>query len=57
MTKDAEKKYNDSYKNMKKLSKSTRKYIRNEKARIRKEVVDTIEQDKLIISLTNRFYV
>ncbi len=42
---------------MKKLSKSTRKYIRNEKARIRKEVADTIEQDKLIISLTNRFYV
>ena len=43
--------------NMKKLSKSTRKYIRNEKARIRQKVADTIEQDKLIISLTNRFYV
>jgi len=41
---------------MKKLSKSTRKYIRNEKARIRQEVADIAEQDKLITALTNRFY-
>jgi hypothetical protein len=36
---------------MKKLSKSTRKYIRTEKARIRKEVLDQKEQKKLIDEL------
>ena len=42
---------------MKKLSKSTRKYIRSEKSRIRREVSDMVEQDKLVTELTNRFYV
>lgn len=35
----------------KRLSKSIRKYIRREKARIRREVFNKIEQDKLIEDL------
>lgn len=35
----------------KKLPKSLRKYIRREKARIRREVFDTEEQEKLINEL------
>lgn len=39
----------------KKLPKSVRKYIRREKARIRREVLDLNEQEKLINQLYERF--
>jgi hypothetical protein len=40
---------------MKKLPKSIRKYIRKEKARIRREVLDLAEQKRLIDELYKRF--
>ena len=40
----------------KKLSKSTRKFIRVEKARIRREASDIKEQDRLINELYQRFH-
>ena len=39
----------------KKLSKSIRKYIRSEKARIRREVLDLEKQEKLIMELYGKF--
>jgi len=39
-----------------KLSKSTRKYIRSEKSRIRREVPDLMEQTKLVSELNQRFH-
>lgn len=39
----------------KKLPKSIKKYIRQEKARIRREVLDIEEQEKLIKELYRRF--
>lgn len=39
----------------KKLPKSLRKYIRREKARIRQEVLDVKEQEKLIEKLYQKF--
>lgn len=39
----------------KKLSKSLRKYIRKEKARIRREVLDVPEQKRLIAELYEQF--
>lgn len=39
----------------KKLPKSLRKYIRQEKARIRREVLDSEEQGKLIEELNQKF--
>ena len=41
---------------MKKLPKSIRKYIRKEKARIRREVLDLKEQVKLIDELYQKFF-
>jgi len=38
------------------LPKSLRKYIREEKARIRREVLDLKEQEKLIQKLVEKFY-
>ena len=38
-----------------KLPKSVRKYIRKEKARIRKEVLDLKEQERLIQQLYQKF--
>ena len=38
------------------LPKSLRKYIREEKARIRREVLDFKEQEKLIQKLVEKFY-
>ncbi len=40
---------------MKKLPKSIRKYIRKEKARIRREVLDLAEQKRLIDELYKKF--
>jgi len=40
----------------KKLPKSTRKYIRLEKARIRREALDLKEQEKLIKELYQKFF-
>lgn len=40
----------------KKLPKGVRKYIRKEKARIRREVLDIKEQEKLISELYKRFF-
>jgi len=40
---------------MKKISKGFRKYIRTEKARIRREILDIEEQDKLISELYKNF--
>ncbi len=40
----------------KELSKSVRTYIRREKSRIRREVADLIEQQKLINDLNQRFH-
>lgn len=40
---------------MKRLPSSVRKYIRKEKARIRREVLDLTEQEKLINKLYQRF--
>ncbi len=40
----------------KQLPKSIRKYIRKEKARIRKEILDPEEQKKKIKELIERFY-
>ena len=40
---------------MKKLPKSIRKYIRREKALIRREVLDLVEQKRLINELYQRF--
>ena len=40
---------------MKKLPKSIRKYIRKEKARIRREVLDIKEQKRLINELYQKF--
>ncbi len=40
----------------KKLPKSLKKYIRKEKARIRREVLDLEEQKELIGKLYQRFY-
>ena len=42
--------------NMKKLSKSIRKFIREEKARIRRKVLDLKEQEKLINELYQKFH-
>jgi len=42
--------------NMKKLSKSIRKFIREEKAQIRREVLDLKEQEKLINELYQKFH-
>jgi len=39
-----------------KLPKSLRKYIRKEKARIRREVLDIKEQEKLIQELYQKFF-
>ena len=39
----------------KRLPKSIRKYIRREKARIRREVLDLKEQEEMIGKLHNRF--
>jgi len=41
--------------NANKLSKSTRKFIRVEKSRIRRETSGVIEQDRLINELYKRF--
>ena len=43
-------------KKKKHLPKSIRKYIRQEKARIRREVLDSGEQKKLIEKLVKKFY-
>jgi len=40
---------------MKKLPRSIRKFIRKEKARIRREVLDLKEQEKLIKEIYQRF--
>lgn len=40
----------------KKLSKSVRKHIRKEKARIRRDVLDLKEQEKLIKKLCEKFF-
>ncbi|MFQ6049443.1 MAG: hypothetical protein ACE5J0_00140 [Candidatus Paceibacterales bacterium] len=40
----------------KKLSKSLRKFIRREKARIRREVLDLKEQEKLIQELYQKYF-
>jgi len=42
--------------NTKKLSKSIRKFIREEKARIRRKVLDLKEQEKLINELSQKFH-
>jgi len=42
--------------NTKKLSKSIRKFIREEKARIRRKVLDLKEQEKLINELYQKFH-
>jgi len=42
--------------NTKKLSKSIRKFIRKEKARIRREVLDLKEQQKLVNELNQQFH-
>ena len=42
--------------NVKKLSKSIQKFIREEKARIRREVLDLKEQEKLINELYQKFH-
>lgn len=42
--------------NTKKLSKSIRKFIREEKARIRRKVLDLKEQEKLISELYQKFH-
>ena len=42
--------------NAQNLSKSTRKFIRGEKARIRREASDVKEQDRLINELYKRFH-
>jgi len=41
---------------MRKLPKSTRKYIRKEKARIRREVLDLKEQERLINEIYQKFF-
>jgi len=41
--------------NTKKLSKSIRKFIREEQARIRRKVLDLKEQEKLISELYQKF--
>jgi hypothetical protein len=40
----------------KRMPKSLRKYIRREKARIRREVLDIKEQEKLINGLYKKFF-
>jgi len=40
----------------KRMPKSIRKFIRKEKSRIRREVLDLKEQEKLIKMLRNKFY-
>ena len=40
----------------KRMPKSLRKFIRKEKARIRREVLDLKEQEKLIKILQDKFY-
>jgi hypothetical protein len=42
--------------NTKKLSKSTQKFIREEKARIRRKVLDLKEQEKLINELYQKIH-
>ena len=42
--------------NTKKLSKSIRKFIREEKARIRRKVLDLKEQEKLINELYQKLH-
>ena len=42
--------------NMKKLSKSVRKFIRKEKARIRREVLDLKKRQELINGLNQQFH-
>jgi len=42
--------------NTKKLSKSTREFIREEKARIRRKVLDLKEQEKLINELYQKYH-
>ncbi len=39
----------------KRMPKSLRKFIRREKARIRREILDVKEQEKLISELSQRF--
>jgi len=48
-------KFHAIYSMKKKLPKSIRKFIRLEKARIRREVLDLKEQDKLILELYQKF--
>lgn len=43
-------------KKRKRLPKSIRKYIRQEKARIRREVLDVKEQERLIKELIKKFF-
>ena len=51
------KKYNHPYiMNTKKLSKSIRKFIRKEKARIRREVLDLKKRQELINGLNQQFH-
>jgi len=40
---------------MKKLPKSVRKFIRKQKAQIRRSVLDSVKQEELIKELYNRF--
>lgn len=42
--------------NAKELSKSTRTFVRREKARIRREVIDTTEQQKALNVLHLQFH-
>lgn len=41
---------------MKRLPKSLRKYIRKEKTRIRREVLELKEQERLISELSQKFF-
>lgn len=41
---------------MKKLSRSIKKYLRREKARLRRSISDTAELDKALENLAKRFY-
>jgi hypothetical protein len=42
--------------NVKELSKSTRTFVRREKARIRREITDKVEQQKALNSLHLQFH-
>ena len=41
---------------MKKLSRSIKKYLRREKARLRRSISDATELDKALENLAKRFY-